>query len=128
MPYGDGVRAHYTQDAAGNRELARSGGIVSATVEDLAAAMGVQAETIEEAIKREELEPLTDTARQKRTERGGRATAPSSGPWRSRERRDARVRDRGRWGRLIDSSDRIEGAAIPGCAGSPLRHFLKQGK
>lgn len=62
MPYGDGVRAHYLQDSPENRVLSWWGGLVSATVEDYAAAIGCGPSAIVEAVESGDVDPLTDTS------------------------------------------------------------------
>lgn len=62
------------------RELHWWGGIVSATIEDLAAVIGVDAEAIEEAVESGVTEPLADTAKQNGRKGRDRPTDPQLRP------------------------------------------------
>jgi hypothetical protein len=75
MPYGDGVRAHFTAEDPQTRELSWWGGIVSATVEEYAAAIGCDPGAIVQAVEEGAADPLTDTAVSKGQKKRDRPTS-----------------------------------------------------
>jgi hypothetical protein len=79
---GTGVRHHFEDAPDDREELSWWAGILSATIEDLAEAIGVEVEAVERAVERGEAEPLVDTAVGK-SRRGDEEERPTSPELRS---------------------------------------------